>query len=571
VIQTVADIIVEALRAAGASRCYGVGGDALSAFTEAVRRSDVRWVNVRHEEAGAMAAGADAMLTGRLALCAGSYGPGSVDFINGLCESHRNSAPVVLIVSRIADDEFGVEAPHEVPFKAICGACGVYCDEIRTPAQARHRTMMAAQAALNKDILTVLVVPAEVLSASAPDQPNFRLHTTCPVIRPNDKELDAVVAALNLGNRITIYGGSGCEAMHDQVVELAARLNAPVLHTSRAKDFLEYDNPFDVGMTGVFGSDGGHHALMHCDTLFLLGSDFPGRKFFPSQARIIQIDVDVASIRRSHPIDVGVAGDLATTLEALLPRIRQRSSRHFLEEALTQARSGFLQQEKQAVAGKSGIIQPQYLAKLVARYAARDAVFVADAGTPTVWCLRYVAATGQNRTLCSLAQGTMAVAMPQALGAQAAFPGRQVITMASDGGLTMALGDLITTVQKQLPVKIVVFNNSALAFAELEEKVVSQPGVYTHLENPDFSRVAEAIGMWSRRVEEPAKLDGAVRAWLAEPGPALLDVVTNRHELVMPPTAAPGQVFGRALYSPKALLGGRAGQASEFVNGIIIE
>jgi pyruvate dehydrogenase (quinone) len=491
--------------------------------------------------------------------------------MRGLSEIHRNGGPVVLIVSQIAGDEFDWELPQEVDFKAIYGACGIYCDEVRTPAQARHRTMMAAQAALNNNVLAVLVVPMDVLTANAPDQPNFRLHTTRPVIRPNDKELDSIVAALNLGNRITIYGGSGCEAVRDQVVELAALLNAPVLRTARTKDFLEHDNPFDVGMTGVFGSDGSHHALMHCDTLLLLGSDFPGRLFFPAQTRIIQIDVDVDHFRRTYRVDVGVARDLAATLEVLLPRIRQRSARNFLDETLAHARNGLLRQEKQAVAGRSGIIQPQYLAKLVAGYAERDAVFTADAGTPMVWCLRHVPATGQNRTLCSPTHATTATAMPQALGAQAAFPGRQVISMSSDGGLAMSLGDLITTVQEQLPIKIVVFNNSALAFAGLEQKVVAQLGVYTHLGNPDFSRVAEAIGIWSQRAEEPAKLDAVVRAWLAEPGPALLDVVTNRHELVMPPARPPGKVLGTVLYSPNALLRGRAEQAFELVNPTISE
>jgi pyruvate dehydrogenase (quinone) len=569
--QTVADIIVETLRAAGARRCYGVLEDTPGAFTDAVMRSEVRWVHVRHEDVGAMAAGADAMLTGQLALCARSCGPGSLHFINDLFESHRNRAPVVLIASQSAWDDFGLELLQEVDFKAIYGASNIYCDEIRTPSQARHRTMMAAQAALSRRGLAVLVVPEDVLIAKAPDQPHVMRHTARHVMRPDDKELDAIVAALNMGNRILIYGGSGCEAVHDQVVELAARLNAPVARTSRAKDFLGYENPFDVGMTGVFGSDGAEHALMHCDTVVLLGCDFPWREFFPTEARIVQIDVDVARSRRSHRVDVGVAGDIAATLDALLPRTRQRSSRHFLDETLVHARNGFSRQERQAVAGTSGTIQPQYLAKLVARHAQHDAVFAADAGTPMVWCLRHVPATGQNRTLCSLPHATMAAAMPQALGAQAAFPDRQVVSMSSDRGLAMSLGDLITTVQGQLPVKVVVFNNSALGFLGLEQKVGKQPRVYTHLENPDFCRIAEAIGMWSRRVEEPAKLDAAVQAWLAEPGPALLDVVTNRHELVTPPAVHTGKVLGKVLYSPKALLGGGAEQGFELVNGAMIE
>ena len=565
--RTVADVVVETLAQAGAKRCYGVPGDTLNFVTDAIRRSDIRWVHVRHEEAGGFAAGADALLTDELALCAGSCGPGGLHFINGLFESHRNRAPVVLIASQIVRDEIGFDFPQEVDFKQVYGGCSVFCEEVRTPAQARRMTAMAAQAALSRRGVAVLILPVDVSRAPAPEGPPFAVHRARPRMQPSETELDRVAAALNGAGRITIYGGRGCEHAHDQVVALADRLKAPVARTSRAKDFLEPDNPYDVGMTGVFGTAGGYHALMSCDALLLLGCDFAWRQFYPSKATIIQVDIDGAHLGRRHPIDIGVAGDVAATIDALLPRLEARDDRAFVDEALQHAKRAVADLEKRAVVGHRGRIHPQYLTETIARHAARDAVFAADVGSPMVWCLRHIPANGANRTLISLTHGTMANAMPQALGAQAAFPGRQVISLSGDGGLSMLLGDLLTAVQEKLPIKVVVFNNGSLNFVELEQKVDGLLDAYTDLHNPDFAKVAEAMGLWGRRVERPEDIEGAVQAWLAEPGPALLDVLTDRYELVMPPAATAEQVFGMALYSAKAILAGRAEEVAELVGG----
>lgn len=566
---TVADVIVKTLEAAGVERCYGIPGDTLNHITDAIRTSGIRWVHVRHEEAGGFAAGADAMLTGKLAACAGSCGPGSLHFINGLFESHRNRAPVVLIASQIVRDELGFDFPQEVDFKAVYASCSVFCEEIRTPEQARRMTAMAAQAALAKRGVAVLIVPADVSSAKAADEPDFAVHRAAPVIRPADAELDRLAAALNSGRRIAIYGGSGCEQAHDAVVALAERLRAPVVRTSRAKDFLEHDNPFDVGMTGIFGSESGYHALVSCDVLLLLGCDFAWRQFYPEKATILQIDLDGTHLGRRHPVDVGVVGDIAPSLDALLPRITPRDDNAFLDECLDHHRKAQAAQAKHATVGKGGAIHPQYLTQTISRHAAPDAVFTADGGSPMVWSLRHIAATGRNRTVVSLTHGTMANAMPQALGAKAAFPDRQVIALSGDGGLAMLLGDLLTAVQEKLPIKVVVFNNSALDFVEIEQKVEGLLDAYTELVNPDFARVAEAIGFSGRRVERAEDLEAAVQAWLQEPGPALLDVVTDRYELVMPPAIKPGQVAGMALYSAKAVLGGRGRDVVGIIRNLI--
>lgn len=567
--KTVAQVIVETLEAAGARRCYGVPGDTLNHVTDAIRTSGIRWVHVRHEEAGGFAAGADAMLTGDLALCAGSCGPGSLHFINGLFESHRNRAPVVLIASQIVRDELGFDFPQEVDFRSVYESGSVFCEEIRTPAQARRMTAMAAQAALSKRGVAVLIVPSDVSSAKASQEPDFMVHHAQPVVRPSDEELDRIAAILGQGKKIAIYGGSGCEKAHDEVVALAQALQAPVAHTSRAKDFLEHDNPFDVGMTGIFGGEAGYHSLMACDTLLLLGCDFAWRQFYPSDAKIIQVDLDGTHLGRRHPVDLGVVGDIRATLGALLPRIASRSDRSFLDDCLARHVKTIEDQGKHANVGKGGAIHPQYLTEVISRLAPPDAIYTADGGSPMVWCLRHVASTGQNRTVISLSHGTMANAMPQALGAKAAFPERTVISLSGDGGIAMLLGDLLTAVQEKLPIKVAVFNNSALDFVEIEQKVEGLLDTYTDLLNPDFGRVAEAMGLWGRRVEQAEDLEAAVRDWLATPGPALLDVVTDRFELVMPPKVEPGQVAGMALYSAKAVLSGRGHDVAGVIRNLL--
>lgn len=567
--RTVAQVIIETLEQAGVRRCYGVPGDTLNYVTDAIRESGIRWVHVRHEEAGGFAAGADALLTGELAACAGSCGPGSLHFINGLFESHRNRAPVVLIASQIVRDELGFDFPQEVDFKSVYASCSVFCDEIRTPAQARRMTAMAAQAALARKGVAVLIVPADVSAAKAPDEPDFAVHRAEPRILPSEAELDRIAQALNAGGKVAIYGGSGCQDAHYQVVALAEKLKAPVAHTSRAKDFLEPHNPYVVGMTGVFGSEAGYDALMECDTLLLLGCDFAWRQFYPSKATIIQVDIDGTHLGRRHPVDIAAVGSVRDTLDALLPRIRERGDRAFLDACLARHEKAVAGQRKHAVAAEGRAIHPQYLTETIARHAAPDAVFTADCGSPMVWALRHVPATGRNRTVISLTHGTMANAMPQALGAQAAYPDRQVISLSGDGGISMMLGDLMTAIQEKLPIKVCIFNNGALGFVELEQKVEGLLDAFTDLQNPDFSRVAEAMGFWSRRVEKSGDVEDAVRQWLAEPGPALLDVVTDRFELVMPPRIEAAQIFGTALYSARAVLAGRADEAFELVRGAI--
>ncbi len=556
----VADIIVEVLQEAGVQRCYGIVGDTLNHITDAIRRSPMDWIHVRHEEAGAMAAGADALLSGSLTACAGACGPGSLHFVNGLFEAHRNGAPVVLIATQVAMDELGMEFPQEVDLKAIYDTCSHFCAQIHTPEQARRVTALAVQSALNRRGVAVVIVSGDMARAWAEDRLPFRPHHPAPRLRPGDEELDRLAQALNAGQRIAIYAGAGCEGAGAAVVDLAQRLQAPVVHTSRAKDFIEPDNPWNMGMTGIFGSEAGFRTLDACDTLLLLGADFAWSQFYPSEARILQIDRDPTHLGRRHPVDLGLVGDIGVTLEALAPRLDARGETPFLRNALRHREAGLRRRAEDEQPGRGGLIHPQFLTRLVDLLADDDAVFTADGGSPMVWMLRHIRVNGRRRTFSSLLHGTMANAMPQALGCARACPGRQVIALSGDGGLAMLLGDLLTAVQEEIPIKVIVYNNASLGFVELEQKVEGLLDTYTHLVNPDFARLAEVVGFLGRKVETADALEPALREVLAHPGPALLDVKVNRYELVMPPEVTGRQVLHTALYSAKAVLAGRGGE-----------
>jgi pyruvate dehydrogenase (quinone) len=554
----VADIIVDVLEKAGVKRCYGVVGDTLNHVTDAIRRSGIDWVHMRHEEAGAFAAGGEAYMTGTLTACAGSCGPGSLHFINGIYESNRNRAPLVLIASQVATNELGIDFPQEVEFKPIYSHCSVFCEALINPTEARRLATLAAQTALNKRGVAVLIVPGDISALEVEDGPAYAVHVPTPVTRPADAELDRIAALINEGGRIAVYAGAGCEDAHDQVVRFCDTVKAPMAHTSRAKDYLESDNPFNVGMTGVFGSKAGFHTVTSCDTLILLGCDFAWRQFYPKDARVIQIDIDATHLGRRHPVEIGAVGDIGTTLDALQSRLKPRADRAYLDECLALFREALADLEHQARPGGDGLIHPQQLASLLDQHATDDAIFVADGGSPMVWLLRHIRVNGKRRTLTSLLHGTMANAMPQALGIQKALPGRQVIALSGDGGIAMLLGDLLTAIQEKIPLKIVVFNNGTLGFVELEMKVEGLLNAFTDLQNPDFGKLAEVIGFRGWTVDHNEKLERAILEFLAHPGPALLDVHVNRTELVMPPRIEPGMVFGTVLYGAKAVLSGRA-------------
>ncbi|NII10706.1 thiamine pyrophosphate-dependent enzyme [Oleiagrimonas sp. C23AA] len=567
----VADIIVDTLAEAGVKRCYGIVGDTLNHITDAIRRSDMEWVHVRHEEAGAMAAGGEAYITGQLTACAGTCGPGSLHFINGLFEAHRNRAPVVLIATQVATAEMGMEFPQEVDLETIYKTCSHFCCTVHSAEQARRVTALAAQTAINKHGVSVIIVPGDISQQETEDKVPFRPHAPAPRVLPSEAELSQMAELLNKADKLAIYCGSGVAGAEDELLALSKKLKIPVAHTSRAKDFVEPNNPNNMGMTGVFGVDSGYHAVSEADTLLLLGADFAWRQFYPDDATLIQVDADPTHLGRRHPVDLGVVGHIKDTLAALLPMVETRESRDFLDECLKHKKATEKSQAKEEHTGDDGLIHPQYLTRLIDQLADEDAVFTADGGSPMVWVLRHTRANGKRRTLPSLVHGTMANAMPSALGIAKALPDRQVIALCGDGGLSMLLGDLLTAVQASIPVKLVVYNNGSLGFVEMEQKVEGLLDSFTELKNPDFGRLAEAVGMYGRRVTEADELEGAVKDWLAHPGPALLDVSVNRMELVMPPKVEFSQVTSTALYGAKAVMAGRPGDVKELLRSNFLD
>jgi pyruvate dehydrogenase (quinone) len=424
---------------------------------------------------------------------------------------------------------------------------------------------MACQAAITRRGVAVLILPVDVADSVAADELHYSVHTNRPVIRPSEADLDQMAHLLHAGSNITIYAGSGCAGAHDEVVELAARLKAPVAHTSRGKDALEYSNPYNIGMTGVIGMEAGYRAILNCDTLLLLGTDFAWKQFYPSHATIIQVDVDPMHIGRRHPVDLGVVGNIKDTVQALLPRLKQREDSTFLDTYLARHEKSLEAQAARANTGHHGKIFGQYLTWIINRLAARDALFAADDGTPVVWLLRMMEANGRRRMFGSLLHGTMASGLGTAIGLQKSQPGRQVICMAGDGGFAMLMGDLLTTVQENLPIKIVVYDNGKLGFVELEQKGEGLLPIYTDLKNPDFGQVAQACGLWGRSVSDAGELEVAVQEWLSQPGPALLNVKVAPMELVMPPFVALESAYGMALYSVKAVLHGQGGDVFEMI------
>jgi pyruvate dehydrogenase (quinone) len=566
---TIATQIIAALARSGVHRVYGLPGDSLNGFTDAIRRSgDISWEHVRHEETAAFAAAADAALTGGLAVCAGSCGPGNLHLINGLFDAHRSRVPVLAIAAHIPRSEIGSEYFQETHPADLFRECSVYCELVSTPEMAPRILEMAMRAAVEENGVAVVVVPGEIFLAPAQDTSWLArpIEPTRTLARPDDVSLRRAADILNGAENVTILGGAGVAGAHDALVQLAGTLNAPVVHALRGKEFIEYDNPFDVGMTGLLGFASGYKAIKEADVLLMLGTDFPYQQFYPDNARVIQVDVRGRNLGRRTPIDLGLRGTVADTLAALQPLLVQKASRAHLDRSLTHYRKTRKTLDSLAVNDRDrSPIRPEYLAGLADRMATDDAVFTVDVGSPVVWAARYLTMNGRRRLVGSFNHGTMACALPLAIGAQTAFPHRQVVALAGDGGLTMLFGELITLSQNRLPVKVIVFNNSSLNFVELEMKAAGIVNFGTNLVNPDFAAVAQAMGLFGRRVEQPGDLEQALSDAFAYDGPAVVDVVTARQELSIPPAITAEQAKGFSLYAIRTILAGRSDELLDLV------
>jgi pyruvate dehydrogenase (quinone) len=556
----VAELLVEVLAEAGVQQIYGVSGDSLNGITDSIRaKKQMQWIHVRHEETAAFAAGAEAHLTGRLAVCAGSCGPGNLHLINGLYDCHRSRVPVLAIAAQIPSNEIGSGYFQETKPEHLFAQCSHYCELVSQPEQMPRVLEIAMQTALSRRGVSVVAIPGDVALRDAVEQ-EARLHfpPPKPTVCPSDDEIATLAKILNKAKKITILGGAGCAGAHAELIELAGKLNAPIVHAMRGKEFIEYNNPFDVGMTGLLGFSSGYHAMMNSDLLLMIGTDFPYQPFFPKDATIVQIDIRGEQLGRRTKVDYGFVGDAKTTLRALLPKLSQNDNDKHLKASLEhykKARKG-LDELATEGSGKKPI-HPQYVVRVLDELAAKDAIFSCDVGTPTIWAARYLTMNGKRRLLGSFNHGSMANALPQAIGAQVSHPGRQVVSLSGDGGLAMLLGDMLSLKQLDAPVKIIVFKNDSLAFVELEMKAAGILDFGTDLQNPNFAKMAEGAGLLGLTAETPGQVRPMIAQALKHDGPALVEVVVDRQELSMPPTITAEQVKGFSLFTLKAVLSGR--------------
>jgi pyruvate dehydrogenase (quinone) len=558
----VADLLVDVLAEAGVRRIYGVTGDSLNGITDSIRATGkLEWIHLRHEETAAFAAGAEAHLTGGLAVCAGSCGPGNLHLINGLYDCHRSRVPVLAIAAQIPSNELGSGYFQETHPEHLFAQCSHYCELVSQPEQMPRVLEIAMQTAISRRGVAVIALPGDIGLRDAVEGPRLHFHESKSTVCPSPDEIASLAALLKNSKKTTILAGAGCAGAHDELIELAGKLKAPIVHALRGKEFVEYNNPFDVGMTGLLGFSSGYHAMMNCDTLLMLGTDFPYQQFYPADATIIQIDIRGEQIGRRTKVDLGLVGDVKATLAALIPQLKARSDKAHLSTSLkdySEARKSL----DDLATGESGqkAIHPQYVAKVLDELAAEDAVFTCDVGTPTIWAARYLHMNGKRRLLGSFTHGSMANALPQAIGAQVSHPGRQVVALCGDGGLAMLMGDLLSLCQLNLPVKLIVFNNSSLAFVELEMKAAGILDFGTDLHNPDFAKMAEAAGILGLRAETADQVSPMIEQALRHEGPALIEAIVSRQELSMPPTITVDQIKGFSLFMIKAVLDGRGSE-----------
>jgi pyruvate dehydrogenase (quinone) len=566
----VADELVTHLAEGGVERIYGIVGDSLNPVTDAIRRhGKPKFIHVRNEEAGAFAAGAEAQLTGRLAACAGSCGPGNLHLINGLFDSHRSMAPVLAIASHIPSTEIGTGYFQETHPEILFKECSHYCELVSNPKQMQRVLHLAMQSAVGKRGVGVVVLPGDVCGMEMPNDgvpPSVITQRTS--VRPCESEIVRLANVLNSGKRVALFCGYGCADAHDEVVALADKLKAPVGVAYRGKPYVAYDNPFEVGMIGLMGYGAAYDAVHECDVLLLLGTSFPYDMFLPTKPTIAQVDIRVDQLGRRSKLDLGIWGDVKETIQALLPMLDPKTDRTFLDKMLNKHRAAM---ERLNVyvkhVGKRRPMHPEHVAATLDELASNDAIFTADTGMCNVWSSHHIRPTKDRRLIGSFNHGSMANALPQAIGAQCAFPGRQVISMSGDGGLAMLMGELVTVMQHDLPIKIVVFNNSVLGMVKLEMEAAGFPDWQTDNKNPNFAKVAEAMGIPSVRIEDPADVRSGLKKALEHSGPALIDVVTDPNALSMPSHITAEQVKGFGITMMKLVLSGHIDEVVETVEG----
>lgn len=567
--KNVAEQLVDTLEKAGVKRIYAVTGDSLNEVNEAVRKSGkIKWIHVRHEETGAFAAAAEAQLSGELACCAGSSGPGHVHLINGLYDAQRSGAPVLAIASTLPTHEFGTEYFQETNTIKLFEDCSYYNQVATTPEQFPRMLQGAIQAALSFRGVGVIGLPGDLTSKTATSgESSQQPFPTKQRVCPSAEEIDALADLLNKAEKVTLFCGIGAKDAHKELVELSQRLNAPVAYSFKSKMEIQYDNPNEVGMTGLLGMPSGYYSMHEAEVLLLLGTDFPYEAFMPQNNTIVQVDIKANRLGRRAKIKMGLCGDVKDTLQELLPLVRQKTNDSFLREQLAHYDKVKRNLRSAAeVKGKDEKIHPEYVISMIDELASHDAVFTVDTGMTCVWGARYLQATGKRKMLGSFNHGSMANAMPQAIGAALAYPGRQAVALCGDGGLSMMLGDLATIVQYKLPVKLIVFNNRSLGMVKLEMEVAGLPDWQTTMLNPDFARVALSMGMAGYNVSNPDDVLPTLTKAFASDGPVLVNIMTDPNALAMPPKIEFTQMLGFAQTMYKLLMEGRSKEVMDTID-----
>jgi len=566
--KNVSDQLVETLVEAGIKRIYAVTGDSLNHVNAAVHRNgNIKWIHVRHEETAGYAAGAEAQLNG-IACCAGSCGPGHVHLINGLYDSHRSSASVLAIASTLPTKEFGMNYFQETNTFKLFDDCSCYNQIATTPTQFPRMLQAALQNAVHKKGVAVIGLPGDLTDLpSVEPETTTKLFLNKSVIIPSEEELEQLATLINSQPKITIYCGIGAADAHNEVIQLAEKLKAPVAYTYKAKMAIQYDNPFEVGMTGLLGLPSGYHSMHECDLLLLLGTDFPYTSFMPTDKIIIQIDIKPENLGRRAKLDMGLCGGVKETLKALMDKLVTRSDSRFLGQQLE-----FYKEVKKHLqsyvqdTGKPDAINPEFVTSVINDLADNDAIFTVDTGMCNVWAARYIVATGDRKMLGSFNHGSMANSLAQSIGAALACPDKQIIAFCGDGGLSMLMGDLMTIIQYELPIKIIIFNNRSLGMVKVEMQVAGIQDFETEMLNPDFAKIAEAMGMLGITIHDPDKVQSGLEQAFLHNGPVLVSIWTDPNSLAMPPKVEFDQMKGYASYMGKLMLSGRMDEVFEIVS-----
>lgn len=550
----------------GIKRIWGITGDSLNGLSDSLKKlGQIEWMGTRHEETAAFAAGADAKVSGKIAVCAGSSGPGNLHLINGLFDCHRNGVPILAIASHIPSSEIGSGYFQETHPENLFKECSVYCELVSTPEQMPYILETAIRQAILKKGVSVIVIPGDILLRPMPKDAKYLWsEPRFPKVLPSIEDINELAKILNDNQKVTFLCGAGCSDAHDEVMQLAKLLSAPVVHALGGKDSMEGNNPNSVGMTGLIGYESGYYAMESSDVLLILGSSFPYKAFYPQKAKIVQIDIKPEALGRHTQINLGMVGDIKSSLELLLPKIKQKENDTFLKSALEHYKTTVEKFDKLASGdSKEGLIHPQYLTKLLNTYASDDAIFTCDVGTPTVWAARYISMNGKRKLIGSFSHGSMANALPQAIGAKVSSPEKQVIALCGDGGFAMLMGDILTLVQHNIKAKIVIYDNSSLGFVAMEMKAGGYWYDNTELTNPDFAAIANASGIKGIRVEKPEDLEERVKEFLAYDGAALLDVTIAKQELAMPPKISFENAKGFGIYMLRAIINGKGDELIE--------